>query len=185
MDINKCLSVFNSGGIILFPTDTIWGIGCDATNEAAVNRILEIKNRSSSKGFIMLMEDENEIPQYVTQETIRIYDYISGISKPATVIYEGGRNVAPAILPADGSIAIRLVKDAFCKQLIRQFGKPIVSTSANLHGFPSPGIFKDVDVAIKSAVDYVVNYRQDDEELREPSAVIKWMPDGTLEIIRN
>ncbi|MES2776238.1 MAG: L-threonylcarbamoyladenylate synthase [Bacteroidota bacterium] len=184
IDIDHCIQVLKDSGVILFPTDTIWGIGCDATNAAAVDKILAIKHRSQAKGLIVLMEDENEIPLYVSQTGIRIFDYINGITKPTTVIYSGGKNVATNILPEDGSLAIRLVKDSFCKQLIKKFGKPIVSTSANLHGYPSPLIFKDIDEAIKSAVDYVVQYRQEDEEAREASSVIKWMPDGTIEIIR-
>ena len=184
IDINNCLEVLEDSGVILFPTDTIWGIGCDATNIVAVEKILTIKQRSVAKGLIVLLEDENDIPTYVSQPGIRIFDYINGISKPTTVIYSGGKNVALNILPEDGSLAIRLVKDPFCRQLIKQFGKPIVSTSANLNGFPSPLIFKDIDVAIKLAVDYVVQYNQEDEEAKEASSVIKWMPDGTIEIIR-
>jgi len=184
IDINHCLRVLQSGGIVLFPTDTIWGIGCDATNSAAVDKILAIKQRPSANGFIVLMEDEKEIPKYVSQAGIRIFDYINGVTKPITVIYSGGKNIAGNILPEDGSLAIRLVKDAFCKQLIKSFGKPIVSTSANLHGFPAPVIFRDVDIAVKLAVDYVVAYNQENEEAKEPSSVIKWMPDGTIEIVR-
>jgi len=184
IDINHCLEVLHAGGVILFPTDTIWGLGCDATNPIAVEKILDIKQRSSSKGLIVLLDDEKDIPTYVSQTGIRIFDYINGIHKPTTVIYSGAKNVAENILPEDGSLAIRLVKDPFCMQLIRAFGKPIVSTSANLHGFPSPQIFKDIDVAVKSTVDYIVQHRQEDEEARESSSVIKWMPDGTLEIIR-
>lgn len=184
IDINHCLQVLEDGGIILFPTDTIWGIGCDATNAAAVEKILALKKRSSSRGLIVLMEDETEIPNYVSQVGIRIFDYINGITKPTTVIYSGGKNVAANILPEDGSLAIRLVKDPFCRQLIKRFGKPIVSTSANLHGYPSPLIFKDIDIALKSQVDYIVQHRQEDEEARQASSVIKWMADGTLEIIR-
>ncbi|MEO7309563.1 MAG: L-threonylcarbamoyladenylate synthase [Chitinophagaceae bacterium] len=184
IDINHCVEVLEKGGLILFPTDTIWGIGCDATNESAVDRILDLKNRSSSKGLIVLLEDERDISLYSSQAGIRIFDYIHGITKPTTVIYNGGRNVAANILPEDGSLAIRLVKEPFCIQLLKRFDKPIVSTSANLHGFPSPLIFKDIDIAIKNAVDYVVHHRQEDEEAGEASAVIKWMPDGSLEIIR-
>ena len=184
IDINNCLSVLEAGGVILFPTDTIWGIGCDATNTEAVDKILAIKHRSVTKGLIVLLEDEQDLPTYVSQSTIRIFDYIQGITKPTTVIYSGGKNVATNILPEDGSLAIRLVKDPFCIELIKKFGKPIVSTSANLHGFPSPLIFKDIDIAIKSAANYVVQHRQEDEEAREASSVIKWMEDGTLEVIR-
>lgn len=173
IDINHCLAVLKGGGVILFPTDTIWGIGCDATNADAVDKIMAIKHRSVTKGFIVLLENEQHLPTYVTQTTIRIFDYIQGITKPTTFIYSGGKNVAPNI-PEDGSVAIRLVKDPFCKELIKKFGKPIVSTSANLNGYPSPLIFKDIDIAIKSAVDYVVRHRQEDEEAREASSVIKW-----------
>ena len=184
IDTNHCLEILRSGGVILFPTDTIWGLGCDATNAKAVDKILKIKGRPVSKGLIVLMADEKEIPHYVSQTPIHIFDYINGVSKPTTVIYQGSKNIATNIPAPDGSLAIRLVKDDFCKQLIRKLGRPLVSTSANLNGFPSPAIYKEIDEVIKSSADYVVHHRREETDVREASSVIKWMPDGSLEIIR-
>ena len=183
-DINKSIEVLEQGGVILFPTDTIWGLGCDATDPVAVEKILRIKQRSSSQGFIVLLDDETRIAEYVTNPDSRIFDYLKTTLKPTTVIYEDGKNVAYNILPGNGSLAIRLVKDAFCNKLIAHFGKPIVSTSANLHGSPSPSIFREVDIKIKDAVDFIVRYGQQETTAKEASAVVKWLAEGKVEIIR-
>jgi len=183
-DINESINVLELGGVIIFPTDTIWGLGCDATNAMAVNKILQIKRRSSSQGLIVLLDEEKEISKYVDQPDHRIFEYLQTTTKPTTVIYEGGKNVAENILPDNGSLAIRLVKDAFCKELITRFGKPIVSTSANLHGAPSPRIFNEIDTVVKAAVDYIVAYARDVETIKEASAVVKWLPAGRVEVIR-
>lgn len=183
-DIKACLQILENGGIILYPTDTVWGVGCDATNEAAVNKIFTLKKRAESKAMIVLLEDENELLNYVEDETVQIFDYIKGIHKPTTVIYSQGKNLANNLLGQDGSVAIRICKDPFCKSLIKQYGKPIVSTSANISGYPTPMCFNDISLDILEGVDYVVKYKQEDNETKQPSAIIKWDAQGKLIIIR-
>jgi len=183
-DIEEALTVLLSGGLVLYPTDTVWGIGCDATNPAAVAKIYALKKRSDEKSMIVLLADENDIPKYVTQPNPKIFDYIKGIHKPTTFIYEGAINLAKNMIQGDGSIGIRLTNDPFCKKLIRRFGKPLVSTSANISGYPAPSIFEDVDFEIKSGVDYIVQHRQDDVTAASPSAIVKLNADGSLNIIR-
>lgn len=174
----------NNGGTILYPTDTIWGIGCDATNEEAVKKIYALKKRPDEKSMIVLLADERDILKYVTQPNPMMFDYIKGVKKPTTFIYEGGIGLAPNLIQHDGSIGIRVTTDPFCKQLIKRFRKPIVSTSANISGYPPPAIFADIDIEIKNGVDYIVQHRQDDITPSSPSSIIKWNPDGTMTIIR-
>lgn len=183
-DINECLTTLKQGGIILYPTDTVWGLGCDATNEKAVAKIFLIKKRQDEKSMIILLADEMEISNYVSQTAPKIFDYIKGIQKPTTVIYEGAKGLAKNLINKDGSIAIRIIKDEFCKKLIGSFGKPIVSTSANLSGYPAPAVFNDIDIAIKNGADYIVQHRQDDLTEALPSAIVKLKADGSLSIIR-
>ena len=183
-DIEACLEKLLEGGLILYPTDTVWGIGCDATNAEAVARIYQLKKRSDTKAMIVLVADEKDILRYVTQPGLQIFDYIKGVNRPTTVIYEGAIELAENLLAEDGSVAIRICDDEFCKNLIKRFRKPIVSTSANISGYPAPQCFKDIDRVIVDGVNYVVNYRQEDIEPRKPSSIIKWEKDGTLSIIR-
>lgn len=183
-DIERSLGVLQKGGLILYPTDTVWGIGCDATNSEAVAKIYSLKKRSDEKSMIVLLADERDIIQYVTQPDPKVYDYIKGIHKPTTIIYEGAVGLAQNLTPQNNSIAIRITKDRFCKDLISRFRKPIVSTSANISGYPAPAVFNDIDVAIKNGVDYIVQHRQDDSTPAIPSAVVKWNADGSLSIIR-
>jgi L-threonylcarbamoyladenylate synthase len=183
-DIEEALAVLNSGGLILYPTDTVWGIGCDATNAAAVAKIYALKKRSDEKSMIVLLADEHDIPKYVGQPDPKIFDYIKGIHKPTTFIYEGAINLAGNIIQGDGSIGIRITKDPFCKKLVEAFGWPLVSTSANISGYPAPAIFEDIDYEIKSGVDYIVQHRQDDITAASPSAIVKLNADGSLHIIR-
>ncbi len=184
-DIVHSLSVLRSGGVILYPTDTIWGIGCDATDPEAVEKIYALKERPSAKSFIILMADQRDVLRYTSQPDLRIFDYLRSVGKPTTVIYEGAVGLADNLLNADGTIAIRLVNDPFCRHLIKRFRKPIVSTSANISGQPSPADFRQIGQQIKEGVDYVVQYRQDDLSPREPSAIVKWNRDGTLTVIRS
>ena len=184
-DITECIAVLQAGGLILYPTDTIWGIGCDATNENAVAKIYRLKKRADEKSMVVLVGEEQTITTYVTQPNLKVFDYIKGIYKPTTVIYEGAVGLADNVIAKDGSAAIRIVKDDFCKQLIKRFKKPIVSTSANISGYPPPVVFTDIDVAIKNGVDYIVQHRQDDLTPSSPSAIIKWNADGSLSIIRS
>lgn len=183
-DIEACLEQLHAGGMILYPTDTVWGIGCDATNEDAVARIYELKKRSDSKAMIVLVAEEKDILRYVSQPDLQIFDYIKGVQKPTTVIYEGAVELASNLVAEDGSVAIRICSDEFCRTLIKRFRKPIVSTSANISGYPAPQCFRDIEPAIRNGVGYVVEYRQGDEEFRKPSSIIKWEKDGTLTIIR-
>ena len=183
-DIEQCLTVLQNGGIILYPTDTVWGIGCDATNENAVAKIYALKNRIESKSMIILLAEESEILKYTSPQTNQIFDYLKGIHKPVTVIYPNAKNLAKNIVNTDGTVGILIAKDDFCKELINSFGKPIVSSSANVSGYPTPGLFSDIDVIIKSGVDYIVHYRQDDDEPKSPSTIIKINEDGNIEIIR-
>lgn len=183
-DIEACLTVLESGGLILYPTDTIWGIGCDATNEDAVAKIFALKNRPDSKALIVLIADERSLLQYVASPHIEVFDYIQGVSKPTTIIYENAIGLAGNLLAEDGSVGIRICADEFCKHLIKRFRKPIVSTSANVSGFPAPKVFTDIDIAVKGGVDYVVAYRQDDMTRVEPSAVVKFNKDGRFTILR-
>jgi L-threonylcarbamoyladenylate synthase len=178
------LTVLESGGLILYPTDTIWGIGCDATNESAVEKIFTLKRRIETKALIVLIADERSLLQYVASPHIEVFDYIAGVSKPTTIIYENAIGLASNLLAEDGSVGIRICADEFCKHLIKRFRKPIVSTSANVSGFPPPKVFSDIDIAVKQGVDYVVHYRQDDTTPVEPSAVVKCGKDGRFTILR-
>lgn len=183
-DIEQCLKILKTGGLILYPTDTIWGIGCDATNDAAIEKIYTLKKRANTKTMIILVSEEREIKIYVNQPDLQIFDYIKGIRKPTTVIYENATGLAKNIISEDGTIGIRIVDDSFCRDLIIAFGKPLVSTSANISGYPPPAIFADIDVALKSGVDYIVQHRQDDLYIAAPSAIIQWNKNGPPTIIR-
>lgn len=183
-DIENCIKVLSSGGLILYPTDTVWGIGCDPTNEEAVSKIYKLKNRNESKSMIVLVAEENDILNYTDTTNLKIYDYIKGVHKPTTVIYQNAIHLAPNLINADGSIGIRIVKDNFCQELIKAFGKPIVSTSSNVSGYPAPAMFADIDILIKEGVDYIVQHRQEEQVPGIPSTVIKMNEDGTYEILR-
>lgn len=183
-DIEKCLEALNKGGLLLYPTDTIWGIGCDATNENAVDKIYKLKNRSDKKSMIILVADEKEIYNYVKDPGKKIFDYLSAAQKPTTVIYNHAKNIAKNLINADGTIAIRIVNDPFCKTLISQYKKPVVSTSANLSGENFPGNFAAIDPVIKNGVDYIVQHRQNDLILSQPSSIIKLNTEGDIEVLR-
>ncbi len=183
-DIKHSLEVLRSGGIILYPTDTVWGIGCDATNESAVNRIHELKKRPVHKGMIVLLAQERELLQFVAAPDMEVFQYLDTVTKPTTVIYQGAIGLAENLLADDGSIGIRIVKDEFCRHLVKRLGKPLVSTSANLSGAPSPVLFTDVSPDIIRGVDYVVKYRQDDPEPRTASAIVSWNH-GQASVIRS
>ena len=152
-------------GLILYPTDTVWGIGCDATNEKAVEKIYKLKKRSDEKAMIVLVADEKDIMQHVAAPDLSLFDYLDKTTKPTTVVYDGALGFADNLVANDGSIAIRICKDEFCRQLIKRFRKPIVSTSANISGMPAPKIFKEISDEIKNGVDHIVQYRQDDETI--------------------
>lgn len=183
-DVEQCLEVLHYGGVILYPTDTVWGLGCDATNEQAVEKIYRLKQRPGDKSIIMLMTDEKEVLRYITQPDLRVFDYLKTVTKPTTVIYEGAIGVASNVIAGDGTVGIRIVHDPFCRRLVKRFRKPVVSTSANLSGHPAPQTFTDIAAEVKAAVDYVVQYRQDDKQTAAPSGIIKWNKDGSVTVIR-
>jgi L-threonylcarbamoyladenylate synthase len=183
-DIEQCLQVLKSGGLILYPTDTIWGIGCDATNAEAVEKIYKLKKRSDEKAMIVLVAAEKDILNHVAAPDLRVFDYLEKTKKPTTVIYEGAIGLADNLIGKDGSIAIRICNESFCRQLIKRFRKPIVSTSANISGKPVAKTFAEMTDEIKQGVDYIVRYRQDDNNIAEPSSLIKWN-NGTVEVLRH
>jgi L-threonylcarbamoyladenylate synthase len=182
-DIESCLEVLREGGLILYPTDTVWGIGCDATNASAVEKIFALKKRPDQKAMIALVADERDILQYVAAADLAVFDFLEQMIKPTTVIYDGAIGFAENLVAADGSIGIRICNEPFCRQLIKRFRKPIVSTSANFSGEPTASLFKEISEAIKAGVDYVVNYRQDDTTVAAPSSVIKW-ENGSVRVLR-
>jgi L-threonylcarbamoyladenylate synthase len=184
-DISNSLEVLKKGGIILYPTDTIWGIGCDATNQEAVNKIFRIKKREDAKSLLVLLEDPSRLPDYVLEIPEIALDLVKISDQPLTIVYPGGINLPSKIFHNDGSVGIRITNDTFCRRLIRQLGKPVISTSANISGEPSPSVFADISGNIKSAVDYIVKWRQNDPTRRTPSPVIKLGVKGEIEIIRS
>ncbi|WP_212003086.1 L-threonylcarbamoyladenylate synthase [Chitinophaga sp. HK235] len=184
-DINAALPVLRNGGLILYPTDTIWGIGCDATNEAAVKKIFDLKQRSESKSLVILLPDVRDLLHYVSNPRPDIADVIAGFDRPTTVIYEGALGLAPNVISEDQSVAIRIVKDTFCRHLLKRLRKPMVSTSANISGQPSPGSFQDISPEIVNGVDYVVKYRQEEAASGVASRIIRIGKDGSIAIIRD
>lgn len=183
-DINQALDILRKGGVILYPTDTIWGIGCDATNREAVSKVYKIKQREDSKSMLVLLENPNLIASYVDEVPEVAWDLVDVAGKPLTIIYPGAKNLALNLVAPDNSIGIRITTEKFTRSLIQQFRKPIVSTSANISGDPAPSIFDEISEEIKSAVDYVVNYRQGDYSKASPSGIIKLGVGGEIQIIR-
>ncbi|MCF2604533.1 MAG: L-threonylcarbamoyladenylate synthase [bacterium] len=183
-DIKKACEVMAAGGLILYPTDTIWGIGCDATNEEAVRRVYELKRRSDHKAMLLLMDSSAKLNYYVQEVPDVAWDLIELADSPLTVIYSGARNVAPNLLAEDGSVGIRITQEEFSHKLCERFRKPLVSTSANVSGEPSPANFSEISATIKAGVDYIVRYRQDDLSKAAPSHIIKLGAGGLVKIIR-
>ena len=183
-EINKALEVLKSGGVILYPTDTIWGLGCDATNEAAVEKILQIKNRPAEKSLIVLLDVDSKLQSYVAEIPEVAYNLIEYAENPLTIVFSNAKNLAQNVINADGSIGIRIVKHDFCTPLVQRLRKPIVSTSANLSGKPSPNYFDDIDPEILESVDYVVDFEQENRTQKKPSTIMKLSPGGQFEFIR-
>jgi len=183
-DIEKSLKVLDEGGILLYPTDTIWGLGCDATNTKAVEKIYHIKSRAEAKSLIILIDHIDKLATYIEKVPDITSDLLESITNPVTIIYSNARKLAPNVIASDGTIAIRIVKDDFCAELIRRFGKPIVSTSANISGLEAPVIFSQVANEIKNSVDYIVAYKQDYFTRSKPSTIIRLRDDGMYTIIR-
>lgn len=183
-DIKRCMQVLERGGVILYPTDTIWGLGCDALNEAAVDKVFAVKNRPKEKSLIILVADARDIFKYVAMPHPDIVDIVNSFDKPTTVVYDGAIGFPGNVVHEDGSIGVRVTTDPFCKALIKRFGKPIVSTSANISGSPPAPFYTQVSDKIKRAVDYTVQYRQNDSTPAQPSRIVKIKDDGSLDIIR-
>ena len=183
-EIRKACEVLQKGGVILYPTDTVWGIGCDATNEEAVKRVYEIKRRADSKAMLVLVDSDVKVDFYVKDVPEVAWDLIQYATKPLTVIYDDARNLAPNLIGEDGSVGIRVTREEFSKQLCFRFRKAIVSTSANISGEPSPRSFAEISDEIKQAVDYIVGVRQDEPAGATPSSIIKLGAHGEVKVIR-
>ncbi len=183
-ELTNALAALHSGGTILYPTDTVWGIGCDCTNAAAVDKIFKIKKRDSSKSLVLLVDNDARLLRYVKTVPEMAWELMQYSDKPLTVVYPEGKNVAQNMIGPDKSIAIRITSDLFCKGLIRAFDNGLVSTSANISGNASPENFSDVDEEIINAVDYVVNLRQEEKTPASPSSIIKVGIKGEIQIIR-
>lgn len=182
-EIKTCLDVLLNGGIILYPTDTVWGIGCDATNAEAVSKVYNLKKRSSTKTMICLVANDFMLEQHVQKVPDVAYDIIDMATKPTTIVYDKPKGVAKNLVAEDDTLAIRVASDKFCQYLIQRLKKPLVSTSANIAGEPSPTSFKEISPEILKGVDYVVNLDRDKEK-STPSSIIKLGNDGTVKVIR-
>lgn len=181
--IQQASEVLTNGGTILYPTDTIWGIGCDATNESAIRKVYQLKKREEKKSMIILIASIEEIEFYVSNPSKKILAYLSIQAKPTTAIFQNAINL-PELLSNDGTVAIRIVNDNFCRKLIEKCGVPLVSTSANISGEKFPGNFDEITDEIKKGVDYVVQHRKNDLNIYQPSSIIKLNDAGEIEKIR-
>jgi L-threonylcarbamoyladenylate synthase len=191
-ELQNALKVLREGGTILYPTDTIWGIGCDATHEKAVEKIFTIKQRKEKQGLIALVSDNGMLNRFVKEVPEMAWDLIELSNtdddfeeqKPLSIIYDAGRGFAKNVPADDGSIAVRLVRDDFCQRMIHKLGRPLVSTSANISGTPAPQNFSEIADEIKNSVDYVVNWRQNENGNAKPSSIIRLKANGEFQIIR-
>jgi L-threonylcarbamoyladenylate synthase len=184
-EIKRACDVLHKGGVILYPTDTIWGIGCDATNEEAVRRVYEIKRRADSKAMLALVDSDVKVQSYIREVPDVAWDLIELSEKPLTIIYDGARNLAQNLVAEDGSVGMRVTREEFSKQLCFRFRKPIVSTSANISGNPSPNSFAEISEEIKQAVDYIVTVRQNEPPCAASSSIIKLGVGGQVKVIRD
>jgi len=182
-EIENSLQHLRQNHLLLYPTDTVWGIGCDATNRDAVKKVYELKQREDSKALICLVNSVEMLSDYVEEIPAKALPYLETADRPTTIIYPKAKNFAPNLMAQDGSIAIRICHTPFCQDLITAFGKPIVSTSANLSGTPTPQTFKDIQPEIKNGVDYIVNL-PDDNSPSKPSRIIRFDAEGRIHIIR-
>ncbi|MBG43351.1 MAG: threonylcarbamoyl-AMP synthase [Aequorivita sp.] len=182
-EIENCIAVLKKGGLILYPTDTVWGIGCDVTNPEAVDKVFKLKQRSDEKSLICLVHDFRMLNEYVENVPEVAYDILKFAKKPTTIIYDDPIRVAENIIAADNSLAIRVTKDEFCKKMIQRFRKPLVSTSANISGEKTPQSYSEIDPLILEGVDYVVNLHHE-KKSGKPSSIIKLKNDGSVKVIR-
>lgn len=183
-EIKKACEVLQKGGVILYPTDTVWGIGCDATNEEAVRRVYEIKKRADSKAMLVLVDSPVKVDFYVKDVPVVAWDLIEMATRPLTIIYDGARNLASNLIAEDGSVGIRVTNEEFSRQLCFRFRKAIVSTSANISGEPAAAVFSEISEEILNAVDYVVDYRREETGHPKPSSIIRLGAGGVVKIIR-
>lgn len=184
IDIKNAVEVLKKGGVILYPTDTVWGIGCDATNEEAVRRIYSIKKRSDAKSMLCLVDNPNRIQRYFRTVPDVAWDLIDCATEPLTVILPGADGVAPSLLAEDGSLGMRVTRDEFSKQLCYRLQKPLVSTSANISGEPTARYFREISPEIIEQMDYVVQFRRGDTKPHKPSSIVKLGPKGEVTVIR-
>ncbi|MEZ4793283.1 MAG: L-threonylcarbamoyladenylate synthase [Gelidibacter sp.] len=182
-EILKSCQTLKQGGLLLYPTDTVWGIGCDAANAEAVSKIFKLKQREDSKALICLVADDRMLKKYIKKIPEVAYDILDVSEEPITIIYDGPQNLASNLIASDNTIAIRIPYDEFCFQLLRRFNGAIVSTSANISGFPTPKSFKEISPDILKGVDYVVNLHREKTNTK-PSSIIKLGNDGKVKIIR-
>ncbi len=184
-EIEQAAMVVRGGGVILYPTDTVWGIGCDATNPKAVERVYSIKRRADHKAMIVLLDSVNTIEKYADGVPEVAYDLIRYSERPLTIVYDHGVGLAPGLLGPDGSIGIRVTGEKFSKNLCRRLRRPLVSTSANISGQPAARCFADISDDIIKAVDHVVDWRRDEPAgTRRPSSVIRLTESGVIDILR-
>src|SRR6201996_7772342 len=183
-EVAKALKIIQDGGIILYPTDTIWGIGCDATNTEAVKKIFALKQRDEAKSMIILLDTENKLESYIREVPSIAYDLIEYAENPLTLVMPGAKNISPALISADGSIGVRVARHDFCQQVIQRLRKPLVSTSANISGRLSPQNFGQIEQEIIDGVDYIVDLEQHDMQQKKPSTIMRLNPDGRFEFIR-
>lgn len=183
-DVERSLEVLRKGGVIAYPTDTIWGLGCDALNADAIEKIYHIKRRPSNKSMIILLAEARDLFQYVADPHPAVFDLIEESQVPITVIFEHPLQLPEVLLAADGSIGIRIVRDEFCRHLIKRLRAPLVSTSANFSGEPSPRIFSEIDPKLLEQLDYVVEHRREETQPTTPSRIVKLLKDGELQYIR-
>lgn len=182
--VNKSVKVLKEGKILLYPTDTVWGIGCDATSQEAVAKVFEIKERSESKSLVILVDSIEMLKKYVPKVSKAVLELLSKTTNPTTIIYDNPVGLAKNVMATDNTVAIRIVQNAFCRELIHLFGKPIVSTSANISGNPTPKSFKEIEQSILDSVDYVVNLQR--EEVNEKSStILKVSENGEIIVLRN
>ena len=182
-EITKSLEVLKKGGTLCYPTDTVWGIGCDATNYEAIKRIYELKNREESKALICLVSDFKMLNSYIENIPEVAYDILKYAVRPTTIIYDDPVKVSENLVAEDNTLAIRVTNDQFCKELIKKLRRPLVSTSANISGSPTPNSYSEIHPDILKGVDYVVNlYRN--KKMAQPSAIIKLNKDGMVKVIR-
>ena len=183
-DLQQAAETLRKGGIILYPTDTVWGIGCDARQEDAVKKIFALKQREDSKSMLCLLDSPTKLQGYVDEIPDMAWDLIELATRPLTIIYPGAKNVAPSLLAEDGSLGIRISQEKFTQALCNAIHGPIVSTSANISGEPTARTFAEISEAIRSGVDYIVRYRREDRTPHQPSSIIKLGVHNEIKIIR-